>query len=85
MNTSKTTGNERTRISAAFSATASGHKLPILLVVPRVKELPDFTPADDVIVVYKTGGTFNDDIICKYVESVVSVLLESRSHRFLYE
>ena len=31
-----TTGNERTRISAAFSATASGQKLPILLVVPRV-------------------------------------------------
>ena len=50
--TRQTTGNERTRISAAFSATASGHKLPILLVVPVVKELPDFTPPDDLIVVY---------------------------------
>jgi hypothetical protein len=68
-----TTGNERTRISAAFSATASGQKLSILLVVPRVK--PDFTPLDDVIVVYKTGGTFNDDRICKYIDSVVSVYM----------
>lgn len=70
-----TTGNERTRISAAFSATASGQKLPILLVVPRVKQLPDFTPPDDVIVVYKSGGTFNDEIICNYIDSVVSVYM----------
>jgi len=30
-----TTGNERTKLSAAFSLTASGPKLPMLLMVPR--------------------------------------------------
>jgi len=30
-----TTGNERTKLSAAFSSTASGPRLPMLLIVPR--------------------------------------------------
>ena len=59
-----TTGNERTRLSAGFSATASGVKLATIIVVPRKKELPDYTPPDDIVLIYKTGGTFNDDVIC---------------------
>jgi hypothetical protein len=72
-----TTGNERTRISAAYSATASGIKLPLFLVLPRLKDLPNYTPPDGVIILNKTNGTFNDDVICKYIESVVSVYMQS--------
>ena len=43
----KTTGNERTRVSAAFSGTASGKKLPIYLILPRKSELPNYSPPDN--------------------------------------
>ena len=68
-----TTGSERTRLSAAFSASASGHKLPILVLVPRKNDLPNFTSPSNVIVLYKTGATFNENIICEYLEKVVAV------------
>jgi hypothetical protein len=38
----KTSGNERTRISAAYSATASGIKLPIHILVNRATEIPNY-------------------------------------------
>jgi hypothetical protein len=41
------TGNERTRLSAAFTATAGGKKLPIFMIVPRKTDLPDYEPPDD--------------------------------------
>ena len=72
-----TTGNERTRLSAGFSATASGVKLATIIVVPRKKELPDYTPPDDIVLIYKTGGTFNDDVICTYIEKVVQSYMDS--------
>jgi transposase-like protein len=53
-----TTGAERTRLSAAFSAVANGTKLPILLVLPRKKEL-EFECPQNLHVVYKTQGKFN--------------------------
>ena len=37
-----TSGNERTRISAAYSSSAFGLKLPIYLILPRKTEIPDF-------------------------------------------
>jgi hypothetical protein len=46
-------------------------------VLPRLKDLPNYTPPDGVIIVNKTNGTFNDDVICKYIESVVSVYMQS--------
>jgi hypothetical protein len=42
-----TSGNERTRISAAFSATASGIKLPIYMIIPRKTDLPNFSPPNN--------------------------------------
>lgn len=39
-----TTGNERTRISAAFSFAANGAKLPIFCVIPRANDLNIETP-----------------------------------------
>ena len=62
---SVTTGNERTRISVAFTATSSGYKLKPLLLIPKKKTLKDFTPPNNVIVVYGTKGTLNDVVISK--------------------
>lgn len=42
-----TTGNERTKLSAAFTAAASGRKLPIFMIIPRKTDLPDFEPPDN--------------------------------------
>lgn len=39
--------------------------------MPRKTALPDFTPPENVIVSYKTGATFNDEVICDYLEKVV--------------
>lgn len=64
-----TCGAERTRVSAMFTASAAGTKLPIYIILPR-KEL-NFTLPDNVVVMYKTGGTVNDDVICDYLNRIV--------------
>lgn len=66
-----THGGEMARMSAAFTAAADGTKLPILILVPRATDLPDFEPPSNVIVIYKTGATFNEDVICEYLEKVL--------------
>ena len=47
-----TSGNEKTRISVYFAASASGYKLKPLIIVPRVNPLKDFEPPNNVVVVY---------------------------------
>ncbi|CAF0993293.1 unnamed protein product [Brachionus calyciflorus] len=42
-----TTGAERARISACFTATASGEKLPIYIKVPRKTDIPNYTPLNN--------------------------------------
>lgn len=66
-----THGGEMARMSAAFTASADGSKLPILILVPRASDLPDYTPPDNVIVIYKTGATFNEDVVCEYLDKVL--------------
>ena len=68
-----TTAVEHTRLSAAFSATASGHKLPTLLVVPCAKNLY----SNNIQLVFKTGSTFNDEIMVKFLTSVVQSYMET--------
>lgn len=58
-----TTGSEKARVSVAFAASASGQKLPPLILIPRKNPLKDFTPPSNVRVVYGTSGTFNHKII----------------------
>jgi hypothetical protein len=58
-----TTGMERVRLSAAFCASADGRKLPLLIIIPRATELLNFTPPDNVVLLYKTGARFNSEII----------------------
>jgi hypothetical protein len=50
-----TTGNDRTKLSAAFAANANGQKLPVLIIIPRITDLPNYTPPDNVLLVYKSN------------------------------
>jgi hypothetical protein len=67
-----TTGCERARLSAAFGATASGIKLPILVLVPRKTDLPNFIPPSNVKLIYKSNSTFNEEIIEYYLNTIIS-------------
>ncbi len=58
-----TTGNEKTRLSIAFAATANGQKLKPIVIVPRVNAMSNYIAPDNVIVVYSKAGTFNDKMI----------------------
>jgi hypothetical protein len=58
-----TTGNDRTKFSAAFSANANGKKLPVSIIILRITDSPNFTPPDNVLLVYKSGATFDTHII----------------------
>ena len=42
-------------------------KLPILVIIPRENPFPNYTPPDNVRVIYKTGATFDSDVICDYI------------------
>ena len=58
-----TSGNNKSRLSASFCASADGSKLPVVVVVPRKKNLKNFTPPSNILVVYKTSGTFDHKLI----------------------
>ena len=59
----------RTRLSAAFSLTASGLKLPIFLIIPIEKLIClIMNRPKECILKYKTGRTFNDDVIVEYID-----------------
>ncbi|RNA04042.1 Pogo transposable element with, partial [Brachionus plicatilis] len=66
-----TSGNERSRMSLAVSSAANGNKLPIYVIIPRRTELPEYDSPENVAIAYKTGATFNDDMIIDYVRRVV--------------
>lgn len=47
------------KVSVAFFASASGIKLAALILVPRKTPLLNFTPPQNVLVVYKSFATFD--------------------------
>ena len=57
-------GQERTKISCAFWASANGEKLPVLVLIPRKAPIKKFTPPDNVLVVYNgCKKTFDSNTI----------------------
>ena len=67
-----TTGNTQTRVSIAFSATASSKKLKPLILIPRKNPLKNFVPPNNVVIIYGTNGNFNDSIIGnQFVDKVI--------------
>ena len=58
-----TSGHEMQKVSVMVCATAVGTKLPLVIVVPRMTPLKNFTPPDNTIIVYKPSGTFDSSLI----------------------
>ena len=56
----------------AFTAAASGQKLKLFSLIPRVKPIPELDELDNVISENKTNSTFNNDMIIKYLERVIN-------------
>lgn len=52
----RTTGKEKVRLSCLMTSTASGHKFPILCVVPRKKRIPVLEDDPNIIIIYETKG-----------------------------
>ncbi|CAF1085979.1 unnamed protein product [Brachionus calyciflorus] len=67
-----TCGGEKAKISAAFTASAAGDKLPIFILVPRKTDMPNYTPPDNVLIVYKDGATFDENTICSFTRKVLA-------------
>jgi hypothetical protein len=61
-----TTGQQKTRISVCFTATASGTKLKPLILIPRKKPIKNWVPPNNVELVYGSNGNFNETIICEH-------------------
>lgn len=74
-----TTGNEKTRLSAAFTASADGCKLPVFAIVPRVTRIEAIDALPDVTAEYKTSSTFDDEMIIKYLSRVVISYMTRRN------
>ena len=84
-----TPGQQKTRISVCFTASASGTKLPALVLIPRKKPLKNFTAPNNLVVVYGTNGTFNESVVCEHF--VPNVLVSYKNEKkmsylhFLYD
>jgi len=57
-----TAGGERTRVSAAFTAAANGHKLPVFAIIPRVIPLPELDAIQNLQFKYRTKATFDEAV-----------------------
>ena len=58
-----TTGNEKTRLSVAFCASANGDKLAPVILIPRKRPLKNYNPPNNVILVYDKEANFNAKVL----------------------
>ena len=60
-------------MSCGFTAVADGTKLPIFGVIPRKNEFSDYTPPDNVEVMYKGSqdSTFDESVVIEYLKRIV--------------
>ena len=54
--TACTTGHEKVRVSCLFSASASGHKMPVICLIKRKTPIIGLQVPNNVIIVYSTTG-----------------------------
>lgn len=67
-------------MSVLFSASAAGQKLKPIILLPRKNPLPNFTPPDNVHLVYQTSQNFNETIICEqFIKKVLASHVLSRN------
>ena len=65
-------------MSTAWTAAKSGFKLPIYEITPRKNPLP--LDPTKVILKYKTGSTFDEDVIKDWVDRVISSYMLSQGY-----
>ena len=75
----RTTGNQKTRISILISASASGKKLNLLVLIPRKNPLKNFVVPANVTLLYGTKGCFNDTLISEHYISRVLAKVQERA------
>lgn len=80
---STTAGGERVKVSLAFTATASGRKLPILIILPRKNPLKQFECPENVVIIYKgKSKTFDGNVIKNsFVSKIMRPYMLSRGKR----
>ncbi len=64
------TGHELAKLPVALVISASGKKLPLLVIVPRKTVLKEFVPPANVVVMYKTNATFDSNMflsVCNFI------------------
>ena len=75
-----TAGGERVRLSTAFTATASGLKLPIYAIIPRLTSIPEIQEVEQLLPQYKNTSIFDTDTYIDYLKKVV---VNYKEHHFL--
>ena len=73
-----TTGAERVRISTAWTASASGNKLPIYALIPRTKPINELDQIENLLVRYKSSSTFDWNIIIEWLNVIVLPYKQAR-------
>jgi len=58
-------------LKTAFTASASGSKLPIYAIIPRVTPIPEIQDIPDVLPQYKKTSIFESETIVDYFKKVV--------------
>jgi len=66
-----TSGAERVRLSTAFTASASGSKLPIYTIIPRMTPIPEIYDIPQILAKYKKTSIFDSETVVDYLEKVV--------------
>ena len=74
-----TSGQQKTRISVCFTATASGTKLKPLILIPIKNRLKNWVPPNNVELVYGTNGNFNEIVICEHY--IPKILVNYKNQR----
>ena len=75
-----TTGAERVRLSTAFTATASGTKMPIYAIILRMTPIPELQEIANILPMYKKTSIFDTDTVIDYLKKVV---LSYKQHHYL--
>ena len=74
-----TAGAERVRLSTAFTASASGSKLPIYAIIPSMTPIPEICDIASILAKYNKTSIFDGDAIVDYLKNIL-VLYKNHHH-----
>jgi len=65
-----TAGAERVRLSTCFTASASGTKMPIYAIIPRLTPIPEIQDITGILTKYQKNSIFDTDVVIDYLKSI---------------